>query len=742
MTEEQKEGLSEISGIVENVIFQNDDNGYTICEIDAGDDGLVTLVGEMPYLSEGETVRAMGSWTVHPKFGRQFKAEYYEKELPATESSILRYLSSRTVRGIGPALASRIVGRFGVDSFDVIENHPDWLTDIPGISPKKANAISEDFRAQFGLRSVMMFTREFFGPQTAVKIYKKWGGGAVDVIKNNPYILCDEISGIGFEKADDVARSLGIDNYRRQRLLSGIKYVLSFNAANNGHVFIPQDKLVSSASQMLSVSTEEAESALDELDLNGSVIRKKYEDTLCVYLTPYYEAEKYAAEKLLLLDRMCPVTGVSDSVGLIARIELEFGVKYALLQKKAILNALGSGVMVLTGGPGTGKTTVVRAIIKIFDDMGYDIALAAPTGRAAKRMSESTFREAKTIHRLLEVDFSDGDRSTFRRNEHCLLDENVIIIDETSMVDTMLFSSLLKAVKPGARLILIGDADQLPSVGAGNVLNDIISSGAFSTVELKEVFRQAETSRIVTNAHLVNSGEYPVLSDKNGDFFFIPRESDESIAKTVVELISQRLPRTYGEEMINDVQIITPSRKGAAGTEILNSRLQLALNPPDERKKEKKTRETSLREGDRVMQIKNDYDVKWVSGRREGTGVFNGDIGIVERIDNRNENMTVFFDDGREAEYDFSMLDEIEHAYAITVHKSQGSEYPVVIIPLYNFNSRLMTRNLLYTAITRAQKMVILVGREDVIKKMVDTNRPTKRYTGFKYIIKRKAETD
>lgn len=740
MQNEKNEDLVEISGIVDSVIYQNEENGYTVCEIDTGNGDPVTLVGEMPFLSEGETVRAMGKWSIHPTFGKQFKAEYYEKELPATESSILRYLSSRTVKGIGPALALRIVEKFGIETFDVIENHPDWLSELPGISMKKAQAISDDFKAQFGLRTVMMFCREFFGPQTAVKIYKRWGGGAVDVIKKDPYVLCDEITGVGFEKADAVAKSLGAENYRHERLLAGIKYILSYNANTNGHVFIPQDKLVESAMQMLSVGDAEVEEAVTELDLTGGIVRKNYSGRVCVYLTRFYESEKYICEKLYLLDRACPVINVSDAGRIIQRIEMEFGVEYATLQKRAILDALGSGVMILTGGPGTGKTTVVRAIIRIFEDMGYEVALAAPTGRAAKRLSESTLHEAKTIHRLLEMDFSDGERSVFRRNEGCLLDENVIIVDETSMVDTLLFSSLLKAIKPGARLILIGDADQLPSVGAGNVLNDLISSDCFSTVELKDVFRQAESSRIVTNAHLINSGEYPVASGRDGDFFFMPRDTDEAVARTVTELVSSRLPKTYGPGVINDIQVITPSRKGAAGTEVLNSTLQNALNPPSPDKKERKVRESVFRVGDRVMQIKNNYDLEWESGTKTGVGVFNGDIGFIEDIDPRNEQMTVIFDDDREVKYDFSLLDELEHAYAVTVHKSQGSEYPIVIIPMYNFNIRLMTRNLLYTAVTRAQKMVILVGREDVVKRMVDTNRPTKRYTGLKYAIENKRD--
>ncbi len=734
-TNEYSEDKTEITGTVERIIFQNEENGYTVCEIISSEDELVTVVGEMPFLGAGETIRAVGKWTLHAVFGRQFKVEYYEKELPSSSSAILKYLSSRTIKGIGPAIAIKIVGQYGVDTFDVLENHPDWLAEIPGISKKKAEIMSEDFKAQFGLRSVMMFCRDFFGPATAVSIYKKWGGGAIDVIKRNPYILCDEIHGIGFDKADRVARSLGIDNYVEERICAGIKYILSYNAIQNGHVFIPRDKLIPAACDLLDTDEEGAISAIDRLITSSELVQKIYGQRKCIYLYSYYEAEKYSADKLKLLDEMCTRLDVSDINRFIMRIEGEFGVEYAALQKKAIINSVNNGVMVLTGGPGTGKTTVIRAVISVFEELGYDIALAAPTGRAAKRMSESTRHEAKTIHRLLEMDYSNDRKPVFRRNETSKLDENVIIIDEASMVDTLLFSALLHAIKPGSRLILIGDSDQLPSVGAGNVLNDIIKSDRFNTVELKEIFRQEGESLIVTNAHSINNGEYPTLTSKNGDFFFLAREDDEAIARTVAELCAYRLPQKYGKSIIDDIQVITPSRKGTAGTEMLNNKLQNVLNSPSADKKERKVRNVVFREGDKVMQIKNNYDLTWVSDDKEGIGVFNGDIGTIIEIDTKNERMDIVFDDNRHVSYDFSLLDELEHAYAITVHKSQGSEYPVVIIPMYNFTSRLMTRNLLYTAVTRAQKMVILVGRARVVQQMVDTNRPTRRYTGLGVLL-------
>ncbi len=732
---ELNDDKAEIAGTVEHIIYQNEENGYTVCEIATENDELFTVVGEMPFLGAGEMIKAVGRWTLHQNFGRQFRVDYYEKELPASENAILKYLSSRAIKGIGPSIALKIVGQYGVDSFDVIENHPEWLAEIPGISLKKAKAMSDDFKAQFGLRAVMMFCRDFFGPATAVKIYKKWGGGAIDVIKRNPYILCDEIYGIGFEKADKVAKSLGVDNYKEERVRAGVKYVLFYNGVQNGHMFIPMDKLIPATCRMLDTDEDTATNAIEELIMDKELIQKKYNGRKCVYLEYYYESEKYVSEKLQMLDNFCLKIETSDIGRMIMRIENEFGVEYAAMQKKAIVNSVNSGVMVLTGGPGTGKTTVIRAVIRIFDELGYKIALAAPTGRAAKRMSESTLQEAKTIHRLLEMDFSQDKMPVFRRNESMKLEENVIIIDEVSMVDTMLFSALLRAIKPGARLILIGDSDQLPSVGAGNVLSDIIRSDRFNTVELKEIFRQDEESLIVTNAHAINEGEYPTLTSKNSDFFFLAREDDEAIARTVAELCAVRLPKTYGKDIVNDIQVITPSKKGNAGTEMLNALLQRVMNPKDERKKEKKVRDVVFREGDKVMQIKNNYDIEWENEKKDGIGIFNGDIGTIKEIDVKNERMKIVFDDNRCVDYDFSLLDELEHAYAITVHKSQGSEYPVVIIPMYNFNSRLMTRNLLYTAVTRAQKMVIMVGKASVVQKMVDTNIPTKRYTGLELLL-------
>ena len=731
-----KEGLLSIEGSVEKIIYQNEENGYTVCEIFTPSDELFTLVGNMPYLSEGETISALGNWVNHATFGKQFKVEFYEKQLPATETAILKYLSSGAVRGIGKVTAQRIVSQFGADSFEVIEHNPQWLAEIPGISPKKAEQISASFAAQFGMRNVMMFCREYFGPTTAVRIYKKWGNGAVERIKQNPYILCGEIYGVGFEKADAIAKDLGIKKNAPERIAMGLKYVLMHNAASNGHSFLPLDKLCAVAKRLLSCEMNEIEDEAAALESRGEIVCVRHEGMKCAYLRDYYEAEKYTASKLCALDRAGKNLGEDNVLSLISMVERESNMEYAVLQKRAICQAASNGVFILTGGPGTGKTTVVRAIIRVFDAMGLRIALAAPTGRAAKRMSQSAGEEAKTIHRLLEMEYGAEDKLRFRKNENDQLEDDVIIIDEASMLDLMLTNALLKAIKPGARLILIGDVNQLPPVGAGHVFDDIIKSDRFATVELTHIFRQAQESLIVTNAHAVNHGEYMNLESKSGDFFFLPRQDDAQTAATIAELCKKRLPKSYGLTVFEGIQVITPSRKGDAGTEMLNSALQSAINPPARGKAEKKIRDFTLREGDKVMQIKNNYDIEWNKNGSQGFGIFNGDIGVIKKIDLSEELITVDFED-KICEYDYTMLDELELAYAITVHKSQGSEYPIVVMPLYRYTPKLLTRNLLYTAITRAQSIVILVGNGEVAKAMVDNNRQTKRYTGLRYALEK-----
>ena len=716
---------------MEQIVFCNEDNGYTVCDM-ALEDDIVTVCGIMPMLCEGDRLCVYGKWVHSAKYGRQFSVEQYERVMPADIASMLRYLSSRAIKGIGPKTAAKIIEEFGEDSFDVIENHPEWLANIKGISTKLALAASESFKEQAGIRSAMMFFREYFGASTTVRIYKKWGSSSVDIAKKNPYRLCNEIEGIGFERADALANSLGLQNDNFDRIMSGLSYVLIKSASYNGHVCLPREKLCEAGAELLEVSAEEADRAISELIRMGRFKYVLQGEAQMIYLAEAYDEEKYVAEKLTLLDKMCATVDVSDIDRFIEREEAKAGIEYASLQKKAISDALRYGVMVLTGGPGTGKTTVVRALIHIFDSMGYEIALAAPTGRAAKRMSEATAMEAKTIHRLLEMSYDLEGRSVFNRNEFDLLDEQIIIVDEASMIDSALMCALLKAIKPGARLIIIGDSDQLPSVGAGNVLRDIIESGRFATVRLCEIFRQAQESLIVTNAHAINRGEMPNLAVKDKDFFFLRRDRDRDIAATVVDLCKNRLPRAYGNMARNGLQVICASRKGEAGTENLNVLLQQALNPRERGKSEHSFRERIFREGDRVMQTRNNYDIAWTReyDGKEGNGIFNGDIGIIESIEVAEREMTVIFDD-RRVVYDFSLLEDLEHAYAITVHKSQGSEYPMVVMPMCTASQMLHTRNLFYTAVTRAQSMVILVGREDIIKEMVENNRRSMRYTGL-----------
>ena len=724
-------GIEKLEGSVEQIVFCNEDNGYTVCDM-ALEDDIVTVCGIMPMLCEGDRLCVYGKWVHSAKYGRQFSVEQYERVMPADIASMLRYLSSRAIKGIGPKTAAKIIEEFGEDSFDVIENHPEWLANIKGISTKVALAASESFKEQAGIRSAMMFFREYFGASTTVRIYKKWGSSSVDIAKKNPYRLCNEIEGIGFERADALANSLGLQNDNFDRIMSGLSYVLIKSASYNGHVCLPREKLCEAGAELLEVSAEEADRAISELIRMGRFKYVLQGETQMIYLAEAYDEEKYVAEKLTLLDKMCATVDVSDIDRFIEREEAKAGIEYASLQKKAISDALRYGVMVLTGGPGTGKTTVVRALIHIFDSMGYEIALAAPTGRAAKRMSEATAMEAKTIHRLLEMSYDLEGRSVFNRNEFDLLDEQIIIVDEASMIDSALMCALLKAIKPGARLIIIGDSDQLPSVGAGNVLRDIIESGRFATVRLCEIFRQAQESLIVTNAHAINRGEMPNLAVKDKDFFFLRRDRDRDIAATVVDLCKNRLPRAYGNMARNGLQVICASRKGEAGTENLNVLLQQALNPRERGKSEHSFRERIFREGDRVMQTRNNYDIAWTReyDGKEGNGIFNGDIGIIESIEVAEREMTVLFDD-RRVVYDFSLLEDLEHAYAITVHKSQGSEYPMVVMPMCTASQMLHTRNLFYTAVTRAQNMVILVGREDIIKEMVENNRRSMRYTGL-----------
>lgn len=735
---ETPDGRECLKGNVEGVIYSNEENGYGIFDFATENFDIVTIVGTLPYVAEGDELTVWGKWVNSPKYGRQFRVDEFEKNMPADSASILRYLSSRAIKGIGPRTAKRIVDKFGEETFEVMENHPDWLVQIPGISMRKALEISEDFKNKSGMRTAMMFFRDYFGSAMTVKIYHKFGERAVTMAKNNPYLLCEEIEGVGFTKADEIARGLGIAMDSAERVMSGVRYILMHNSTQNGHTCLPCDKLTEAAAVMLGVEQSLVERAIEELLKRKKLVYSVYDGVKYMFEKNLYDCERIIADKLVMIDRLCVNADISDIYRYIEREERENRLSYAELQRRAIVAAMSNGVMILTGGPGTGKTTVVKALLKIFSGMGMKVALAAPTGRAAKRLSESTISEAKTVHRMLEMTY-EGDDFTFLRDEKNYLDENVIIVDEVSMADTALMCALVKAIKPGAKLILIGDADQLPSVGAGNVLHDLIACGRFATVKLTEIFRQAEQSLIVTNAHRINTGEMPVLDRGDNDFFFLSRNGDAAIAATVVDLYRNRLPKAYGAETVNQIQVISPSRRGQGGTDNLNLLLQGALNPPMKGKIEYEQRGRVFRVGDRVMQIRNNYEQEWSRGEKMGMGVFNGDIGEVLSIDLKNRRMEIAFDD-RVAPYEFSDLDDLEHAYAITVHKSQGSEYPIVIIPMYSAPPMLLTRNLLYTAVTRAQKMVVLVGRRDIVATMIGNNRQTLRYTGLASRLTEKQE--
>ena len=726
--------LDTISGTIENVVYRNEGNDYTVMEIVDEDNNLVCAVGVIPMAFEGENVVLHGRWTFHKEFGRQFAFDTFEKTLPEEVEGIIQYLSSRTVKGVGPVTALKIVNRFGTETFDVMENHPEWLADIPGITMKKAAQISESFREQTGIRSVMMFFGNYMGTGEITKVYKRFGVGAIGIVQDNPYILCEGELGIPFEKADNIAKSLGAALDSRNRILSGIKYVLAYNSNVNGHTCLPQEKLTAAASEVLGVEERKINDAVFELLDDGELSAYSIDDVSYVMLNETAEDEDSVSRHLNRLLREAGSLGAQDISALIEKVEVNLDVNFARLQREALFASLENGVMILTGGPGTGKTTVVKALLSIYNSIGHKVVLAAPTGRAAKRMSEATSEEAKTVHRMLEMERGVGGETRFMRNEKNPLSESVVIVDEASMLDLALTASLLRAMKRGSRLVLIGDSDQLPSVGAGNILADLISSERIKTIRLTEIFRQSKESLIVTNAHRINEGEAPLLNVTDNDFFFVRREFEGDIAATVGSLISDRLPKTYGRDIKEQIQVITPSRKGSGGVEQLNSALQAKLNPPSKFKKEKSAHGIILREGDRVMQVANNYDIEWEKNGATGVGLFNGDVGTIETIDLREEKIFVRFDD-KIAEYSYDLLDEIELAYAITVHKSQGSEYPVVIIPMYACAPMLLTRNLLYTAVTRAKKMVILVGRSDIPKKMVENNRQILRYTTLKHKI-------
>ncbi len=731
--EDVKGAKEEVTGTVESVVYRNEQNGYTILEVSTDKKELVTVVGTMPFVSEGENITVRGSYVVHSEYGRQLKADSFEKRIPEQPDAILKYLSSGVIKGIGPKTAEKIVEKYGADTFEVMSNHPDWLADFKGISPRRALEIGDEIRRQMGFYRLFDFCRDVVPMHVALRIYQNYGERAVEQLRTNPYALCGKIRGFSFTAADQIAMVAGGAPDARERVLGATVRVLERACETGGHACLPVKQVVIEVASLLELDPKEVAEHEKDFVLEKQIgyLHRKADSLL--YINRFYEAERSIAGRLLQLDRACVRYRVEDMEPLVNRAMLESGLEYAAMQRKAIFEAASSGVLIITGGPGTGKTTIIKALIRIYESMGCEVALAAPTGRAAKRMAESTACEARTIHRLLEVEFrdeADGDEgATFARNEHNLLDADIIIIDEASMIDMFLMQALLAAIRPGARLVLLGDCDQLPSVGAGNVLHDLINSGCFNTVRLTEIFRQGSESLIVTNAHRINRGEMPVTDARDKDFFFMKREGGALIS-TLAEVTAQRLPATYGVSAFDKIQVITPTRKGAAGTETLNQLLQAELNPPAKDKAEKKFRNVVFREGDKVMQIRNNYDLTWDEDGKERFGIYNGDIGVIGKIYDRQSYMMVNFD-GREVKYGFDLLEDLELAYAITVHKSQGSEYPFVVMPVTDFPPMLMTRNLLYTAVTRAKTMAVLIGREDALSRMVENDREAVRYTGL-----------
>jgi exodeoxyribonuclease V alpha subunit len=722
-----------VEGVICEIIYVNETNGYTVCAAENDSEQFVA-VGIMPGISPGETVLFTGEWTSHSEYGPQFRVSAFESVMPKTEMQILMYLSTGVIKGIGPATAQKIVEKFGEKSLDVLRDEPLKLAKIKGISERKALEMHESFMAKQLMQNIVMFLSQYgVTPQFAVKVFNKFGAESVSKIRENPYIIC-EIEGIGFKTADKIAFLMGVDYADKNRLLYGVLYVL-YERAHDGDTFVERHELIRECEKLLSADKASIESAFMSLVSEGKVILEKIDGLDAVYLPFYYNAEHGTAKMLAGLCAKKPSYAIHGFEEIIKKIEREQNIEFSKEQKKACQFAAVHNVLIITGGPGTGKTTIINAIIEMMERANLSVALSAPTGRAAKRLTETCGIEGKTIHRLLEINFSEGERQHFARCEGSPLSEDVVIVDEISMADITLMYALLKALKPTARIIMAGDADQLPSVGAGNVLRDMIKSGKVPTIRLEEIYRQAAESMIIVNAHRINGGEEPILNKKDKDFFCIERTDGTDISKTLADLCTRRIPKAYGFSPMTDIQVITPAKRTMLGVYELNKILQKRLNPPCESKAEKRIGDLTFREGDKVMQVKNNYDIKWVDKTtgKEGEGVFNGDIGVIEYINSKEQELCVLYDGERLVKYDFETAAELELAYAVTVHKSQGSEFPVVIMPLYPFAPMLMNRNLLYTAVTRAKKLVVLVGREAVLKKMIENNRETKRFSGLKF---------
>ncbi|MGL4453895.1 MAG: SF1B family DNA helicase RecD2 [Sarcina sp.] len=733
--------MEELNGIVESIVFKSEDTGYTVLRFREGTQ-VHTAVGSVPHIKEGQNLKLKGTWAAHPQFGRQFKIEECEEILPTSKEGIERYLSSGVIHGIGPVTAKKIISKFGEKTLEILDNDIKKLKDVEGIGKKKLEIIIESYNEQKELKNISLFFQEHgISMSQTLKIYKKYGNIAIDVVKDNPYILCDEVSGIGFKTADKIAQSIGVEKTSSFRIQSGLRYLIN-NFCAAGNTYMPREELIKEAVETLNVEKAIIEENILNATLDNKIKVEMLENHEGVFTIPYYYSELGITNKILTL-AIANFQNINvDIEDLVSRFEQFNGITFAPSQREAILGAFENGIEIITGGPGTGKTTIIKAIIDIFEQCKLKVVLAAPTGRAAKRMSESTGREAKTIHRLLDMVVADDEEEkVFQKIDSEPIDADVVIVDEASMIDVALMNNLLKSIKVGTRLIIVGDIDQLPSVGPGNVLSDLIESNFTKVVRLGEIFRQGKESMIVVNAHKINKGEMPLLNEKGKDFFFVREEMQDRMVDTIVDLINRRLPK-FNEnwDKYKDIQILAPMKKGNLGVLNLNQEIQKVLNEKKSYKQEKVFRDITFREGDKVMQIKNNYTLKWTRvggiGDNEGEGVFNGDMGFIESIDNEGKTLAVVFDDERRVVYDFAFLDELELAYAITIHKSQGSEFPVVIIPVYMGAPFLMNRNLLYTGITRAKQMVVVVGVPRALKFMVDNTRSMDRHSSLKWRIR------
>lgn len=732
--------LEEYKGTIAEIIFHNNENGYTVAVFETELEAF-TVVGSLPAVGVGRHYSIRGEFITHPTYGEQFSIKSFEEELPSTEDGIRDFLSSGAMKGIGRKTAAAIVSKFGEETFEIIEKSPERLTEISGIGEKTAEKIADAFNQHREFANITLYLQQFgISSNYALKLYQVYGAETITAVEENPYRLVEDIFGVGFKKADAIAEKMGVAHDDRFRLKSGIKFTLSY-FAGEGSTFLPQNTLCEKAGQLLDVPMELIEESITEMAFEGDIHVENLDNRISVFLMPYYMAEQNVCKCLTAINTAAlkPINGRIES--LISRTESATGIYLSDNQKHAVTTSLNMGASVITGGPGTGKTTIINTIINILEDSGLKTAIAAPTGRAAKRITETSGHYASTIHRLLEYYFSESENlMRFGKTSEDPLDYDAVIVDEASMIDLMLMNGLMSAIKPGTRLIMVGDADQLPSVGAGNVLRDIIESEYIYCTKLTEIFRQAKESMIVVNAHKINKGEYPDCNAKEKDFFLLRRSTEKEMLRTIKELCMTRLPQYYTDISPSaDIQILTPVRKGLLGSININKELQEVLNPPCESLEEKTFGDRTFREGDKVMQIKNNYQMAWknIEDFTDGEGVFNGDVGFVHKVDREFNEITVVFDDVKYVTYNFNQLDELELAYAVTVHKSQGSEFPIIIMPVSWFPPMLATRNLLYTGVTRGKRAVVLVGSENKLKGMVDNNRISERYSGLVHRLKR-----